>query len=133
MVRHHLLRQRLVPRQHEAAWIAAGVGDAHQLEVGHHVLVVDRPPVELLQQIKRDMGLPILDGRTNHFQIALDPERLHLMAEFPKGGHDIVFGFPGRPFKVLSVQLVGRDKIFMHQHKHAQSSHSATLCRPLCR
>ena len=49
MVRHHLLRQRLVARKHEAAWIAAGVGNAHQFEIGHHVLVVDRPPVELLQ------------------------------------------------------------------------------------
>ena len=39
VVGEHLLRQRLVARQHQAARVAAGVGHAQQLEVADDVLV----------------------------------------------------------------------------------------------
>ena len=57
VIGEELLRQRLVARQDQAARIAAGVGQAQQLEVADDVLVERRDAGERLHQVEDDVRL----------------------------------------------------------------------------
>ena len=61
VIGQQLLAERLVAREQQAAWVAARVGLAHQLEKGDDVLVVRDDAVELLEQIEDDVRLPVGD------------------------------------------------------------------------
>ena len=61
VVMHQRLGEILAAREHQAARIAAGIGDAHQLEIARDVLVVDDLAVELLEQREHRVRLPGLD------------------------------------------------------------------------
>ena len=50
MIMHQRLGQILAARQHQAARIAPGIGDPHELEIAGDVLVIDRLAVKLLEQ-----------------------------------------------------------------------------------
>ena len=80
VVLQQLLGQGLVARQQQAARIAAGVGLAHQLEEGHHVLVVGDDAVELLEQVEDDVRLPVGDGAAQLGEAVEHPEAAHLVA-----------------------------------------------------
>ena len=61
MVMNQRLRQILAARQHQAARIAAGIGDAQQFEITDDVLVVDRFAVKLFEQRKYRVRLERVD------------------------------------------------------------------------
>jgi hypothetical protein len=94
VVGEDLLGERLVAAQHEAARVAARVGDAQELEIRHHVLIVRRQAVELLEEIEGDVRLPLLDRLADDPQVAPDPERAHLVAELAQRAHDVVLRLP---------------------------------------
>ena len=75
----HLLAQRLVARQQQAARIAAGVGLAQHLEEGDDVLVVADDAVELLQQVEDHVRLPVRDGAAQFGEAVEHAQRAHLV------------------------------------------------------
>ncbi len=95
------------------------------------MLIVDGHSVELFQQIERDVRLPIVDGRANYPQIALHPDRLHLMAELSQRRNNVVLRSPFHRLQIMTIHMVRRDEVFVHEDEHAQSLHKATRCRPL--
>ncbi len=62
VVGEQLLRQRLVARQDQAARVAAGVGQAQQLQVADDVLIEGGDAGERLQQVEDDVRLERRDG-----------------------------------------------------------------------
>ncbi len=80
VIMHQRLRQILAARQHQAARIAAGIGNAQQFEIARDVLVVGGLAVELLEQIEDDVRLPALDRVADRLQLVLHAERPHLVA-----------------------------------------------------
>src|SRR5262249_25627320 len=79
VVVHELLRQRLAAGQHEAARVAAGVGNPHQLEIAGDVLVVRGLAVKLLEKIEDSMRLPVLDLVADRLQFVLHAEGLNVV------------------------------------------------------
>ena len=73
MVMHERLRQVLAARQHQAARIAAGIGNAQQFEIADDVLVVDGFAVELLEQVEHDIRLPVLDLVADRLELVCTP------------------------------------------------------------
>ena len=65
------------------------------------------------------MRLPVLHRGTNHFQITLYAERMHLVTQLSQRGDDVVLRLPGRSLEILAVELVWRNEVFMHQHEYA--------------
>ena len=104
VVGQQLLRQVLAARQHQAARIAAGIGNAQQLEIAGDVLVVGGLAVKLLEQIEDDVRLPALDLVADRLELVLHAERPHLVAGGAQRAHDVVFGLPGVDF-LLAVAL----------------------------
>ena len=80
VVQDHL-RERLVAGDHQAAGIAAGVGQLDELEIAHDILVEHRLPTKILQQIEGDVGLEVVDGPAERRQVVVEPERLHLVPQ----------------------------------------------------
>jgi len=120
-----LLRQRLVAGEHQAAGVAAGIGDAHEFEKAHHVLVEHRLPVEFLQQIEDDVGLEVLDGPAQRRQVVVEPERLDLVPLLAQAGHHVVLGLVLDDLRVgLAGDVVGRHQIGVHQHEHPLLAHA---------
>ena len=121
VVVHQRLRQVLAARQHQAARVAAGIGDSHQLEIAHDVLVVDDLAVELLQQREHDVRLPALDLVADRLELVMHAERAHLVPGGTQRAHDVVFGFPFVDF-LLAVALgrIRGHQVRMHEHQDAQ-------------
>ena len=63
VIREQLLRERLVAREDEAARIAAGVGQAQQLEIADDVLIEGRDAGKRLHQVEDDVRLEEPGGR----------------------------------------------------------------------
>ncbi len=80
MVMNERLRQVLASRQHQATWIATGIGNAHQLEITDDVLIVDDFAVELLEQAESDIRLPAVDFITDGLELVMHAERANLVA-----------------------------------------------------
>jgi hypothetical protein len=131
VVGEHLLRQRLVAPEDEAARVAAGIGDAEQLQVGDHVLVVDRVAVELLEKVEGDVRPDLLDGVANLRQVADHAERQHLVAELAERREDVVLGLPGDHHHVGAGGVGGRHQVAVHERQDAQPLHRTTRGRPL--
>ena len=91
---HERLGQILAARQDQAARVAAGVGDLHQLEIARDVLVIDRLVVELLEQREHDVRLESLDLFADRLDLLLRAERANVMACRAQGADDVVFGLP---------------------------------------
>ena len=63
MERKQLLGQDFVPRQHQPAWITAGIGHVKKFKIRHDVLVVHPDPIELFEQIEGNVRAPVFYGR----------------------------------------------------------------------
>ena len=90
-----LLRQVLAARQHQAARIAAGVGNAQQLEIARDVLVVGGLAVELLQQVEDDVRLPA--PRSRRGSASARTGRRAACTSWParaQRAHHVVLGLP---------------------------------------
>ncbi len=133
MVGEQHLRERLVPRQHQAPRVAAGVGLPQQLEVADDVLVEDRHFVEVLEHVEGDVRVEVAHRRADDAQVVLDAEDPHLVAHVPERRDDVVLGLPVDGQQVVVRHVLGRDQVVMDERQHAQFSHSATRWRPLCR
>src|SRR5262249_45726709 len=131
MIGEELLGDALVARQHEAARVAAGVGDPEQLEVAHHVLVVDRDVVEVLEQVEHRMRLSLGDGVAHDAEVAAHAEALHLVPQVAERGDDVELRLPLRLRHVDVLRVVGRDEHLVHQREQAELLHSASRWRPL--
>ena len=119
MEREELLGEDFVARQHQPPRVTAGIGHVQQFQIRHDVLVVDRHPIELFEQIEGDVRLPVFDGRAQHAEIALDPQRRDVMAELAERGDHIVFRLPLGAGHVLPGEGLGRHQIFVHQDEDA--------------
>ena len=125
-----LLGDVLAARQHQAARVAAGIGNAHQFEIAGDVLVVGGLAVELLEQIEDDVRLPALDHVADRLQLGLHAERPGVVAGGAQRREHVVFRLPDVDL-LLAVALhgVGRHQIRMHQHQNAQRLHRANHFR----
>ena len=133
-----LLRERLVAREHEPARVAAGVGNAEQLQVGDDVLVEDRHVLEVFEQVEDDVGSEVLDRGADDAEIGADALRLHVVAERAERLQHVVLGLPLDAREVGVAGVVRRKEHLLHKGQHLQlrpppSAHSATRCRPLWR
>ncbi len=124
MVVQDLLRQRLIAGEHQAAGIAAGVGHSHELEKAHDVLVEHRLAVKLLEQVKDDMRLEVLDGAAERRQVVIEPERLDLVALLTQAGDHVIFGLVFDDLLLwLAGDVVGGHQVSVHQHEHPLLEH----------
>ena len=94
MIMHQRLRQVLAARQHEAARIAAGIGNAHQLEVARDVVVVDDLAVKLLEQGEHHVRLPALDLVADRLELVMHAERPNLVTGSAQRADHVVLGLP---------------------------------------
>ena len=125
MKRQQLLAQHLVARQQQAARIAAGVGRAHQLEEGHHVLIVGDDAVEFLEQIEHHLRLPLDQRRAQLGQRVEHAERLHLVSGRAQRRDHVVFGAPFVDLLLaVAFQAVGRHQARVHDDQRAQLLHA---------
>ncbi len=60
-------------------------------------------------------------------------ERLHLVPHVFERVRDVELHLPLGVLDVDARDIVGRHQVVVHEREHAQLSHSATRCRPLCR
>ena len=109
MEREQLLAQYLVAREQQAARIAAGVGRAHELEKGDHVLIVGHDAVEFLEQVEYHLGLPLEQRRAQFGQRIEHAERAHMVPGRAQRRDHIVLGAPfGDLLVAAALQSVGR-------------------------
>src|SRR5688572_14317052 len=66
VVRQNLLGERLIMRKRQPSRIAARVRLSQEFEVADDVLIEERMPVELFEQVKRDVRLVLFAGLSNH-------------------------------------------------------------------
>ena len=79
MVRQHLLRERFVPGEQKAAWIASGVRSALKLQIADDMCVEDRLPVELLEEVEHDVWLELLDRGAKWRPLVAQPDHQNFM------------------------------------------------------
>ena len=126
VVGQDLLRQHLVARDHHAARIAARVGQLHQLEERHHVLVVGDDALEFLEQVERDVRLPVGDRVAQVRQVVAHAEHLHFVAHRAQRRRDVVLGPPVVDLLLgVAARVLRRHQGLVHQHQHAPLLHSA--------
>ncbi len=127
MIGQDFLGQALVASQHQAARIAAGVGYPQEFKVGHDVLIIDRDPVEFLEEVEGDLRLPLFDRLPNHGQVIAQAQGLHLMSHVPERRDDVILRLPldGREIHTFPG-LLRRDQVFVHERQDAEFLHRAT-------
>src|SRR6185312_4513240 len=103
MESEELLAKRLVARQQQPTRITARIGLAHQLEERHDMLIVRDDPVELLEQIENDVGLPVGNGRAQLGEAVEHAEAVHVMPAAAQCGGYIVLRPPLFYFFVSSA------------------------------
>ncbi len=119
-VMHQRLGQILAARQDQAARIAPGIGDLHQLEIAGDVLVVGDVVVEFLQQREDHVRLEFFDRLADRLDLVLRTEGANLVAGRAQGAHHVVFRLPRVDFlRRVSVGGVRRHEVRMHQHQNA--------------
>jgi hypothetical protein len=121
VIREQLLRQSLVAREHQSAWMAAGVRHLHQLEKADHVMVEVLAAEELFEEIENDVGLPLLDHRADRPELIRHAERPRFMTELAQRGHHVVFGL--ELVQLLfgkAGHIVRRNHGWVHQNDDAQ-------------
>ena len=136
VVGEQLFRQRLVAREQQAARIAAGVGQLQQLQVADDVLVEDRDVVEPLEEIERDVRLPVRRRPADVAQVVVHAESLHFVAHGGERRNHVVFSAPRLGGDVdTRLDTRRRNEMPVHQRQHTEAAHRhmATRCRPLCR
>ena len=122
----HLLGEHLVARDHHAARVAAGIGLAHQLEVGDHVVVVGDDAVELLEQVEDDVRAPIAHGLAQFRQAVADADDAHLVAEVLQHGQHIVLGPAFLDRRLGQAREIGRrHQCFVHHQQDPAALHRA--------
>src|SRR6266566_2033635 len=130
VIGQQLLGQILAARQHEPARIAAGIGNAQQLEIAGDVLVVDGLAVELLEQIEDDVRFPALDFVADRLELVLDAARPHLVAGLAQRAHDVILGLPPVDFLLAAaLDRVRRNQVRMQEHQNEKPLHSASQRR----
>jgi hypothetical protein len=96
------------------------------------VLVELAQAVELLDEVERDVGLPVVDRRPDRLKLVQDPEDPHVVADLPQGGHDVVLGLPlGILLLRPAVAAFRRHERRMGQDQNAKLPHSAIQLRRL--
>src|SRR5262249_21309685 len=114
----------------QAARIAPGIRDLHQLEIACDVLVVDDLAVILLQQGERHMRLKAFDFVAHWLEFVRHAERVNLMSGRAQGAHDVVFCFPlMNLLRGVPAGRVWRHKLGMHEYQDAQAPHNAIHLR----
>ena len=98
------LGQVLAARQHQAARIAAGIGNAHQLEIAHDVLIVDDLALKLLEQAEHHIGFPAVDLFADRLELVVHAKRTNVMPGGTQRADDVVLGLPDIDF-LLAVPL----------------------------
>ena len=122
----YLFRQYLVPRQHQAARIAAGVTLANHLEIRDDVRVVARDPGEFLQQVEGDVGFPLLDDFTQFVQSIQDAEHADVMAQVPQRRVNVVLAAEQVDFLFGEpVDVFRRNELRMHHEQNSAAFHRA--------
>src|SRR5207245_6677636 len=112
-------------REQEPARIAAGVGLAHQLEKGHHVLIVGDDAVEFLEQVEHDVRLPLGDRAAQLRQAVEHAEAAHVMLELAERRDDVVLGAPLLDFLfAVTFETLRRHQALVHHGQGAQLPHS---------
>ena len=114
---HQRLGQILAARKDQAARVAPGIRDFHQLEKARDVLVIRGRIVEFLQQLVNHMWLEALDLVAHRPDFLLHAERANVMAGRAQCAHDVEFRFPCVDFlHGVSVFRVRGHAVRMHQH-----------------
>ena len=101
-----------------------------------HVLVEDDDVVEAFEQVEGDLGLPFGDKAPDFAEVVVDAERFHFVPHAGQRRDDVVFGAPRRRDDVGPFfDRLRRNQMLVHERNHTQlgRTHSATLCRPLCK
>src|SRR5262249_18338739 len=126
MIVHERLGQILAAREHEPARIAAGVRDAHQLEIARDVLVVDDLAVKLLEQREHHLRLPVFDLVADRLEFVVHAERTNVVAGGTQRADHVVFGLP--LVDCLLAEPLGRIRgyeVRMDEHQDTKRFHSA--------
>jgi len=76
---HQRLGQILAAREHEAARVAAGVGDTRELEITRDIVVVDDFAAKLFEQAEHHVGLEVFDPVADRLELVVHPERPNLV------------------------------------------------------
>lgn len=118
--------QSFVSGQHQAVWIAPGIGHMQEFQIRDHVLIVERDAVKLFQQVKRNMRLPVFNRRADDSEITGGTKRVHFVPQ----SFDILFRSPGHRLYVPAIDRMGRDQVSMHEQQDAQPFHTAIPRRP---
>jgi hypothetical protein len=127
-----LLAQDLVPRQQQAARIAARIGSAHQLEEGDHVLIVGHDAIEFLEQIEDHLRLPLEQRAAQLGEGVEHAEDLHLVAGGAQRRDHVVLGAPLVDLLLgVAIERLGRHQARVHHDQGAKlASRHAICCRP---
>ncbi len=131
VVREELLGERLVAREDEAARVAAGVGQAQQLEVANDVLVEGRHAGERLHQVEDDVRLEGADNRPDGAQPVMEAEHAHVVPHLLQRFRDVVLHLPLGLAHVDAGGVRGRDQVIVHERQKAELLHRNTRWPPL--
>ena len=123
VVRHQLLRQRLVARQQEPARVAPGVRHAQQLEIADDVLVEEVDVVERLEEVEDNRRLPLLHGEADRVELVLNAERLDLVPVLAQRRDDVELGLPLGVHHVDAGEVVGRHQVLVDEDEDALALH----------
>jgi hypothetical protein len=111
-----LFRERLVARQHQAAWATAGIALAQKLQITDDMLVVHRNTVEMDQQIEGDIGLELGEGAPHRPKVAADAEPMHFVTQLLERLDHVPLGAKVRQLLVRQTADVrGGHQVFVHQ------------------
>ncbi len=122
----HLFRQYLVPRQHQAARVGAGVGLAGHLEIRDDVRFVRRDAGKLLQQVEDDVRFPLLHDFAQLGEPVQDAEHADVMAQLAQGRIDVVFAAEHIEFLVAEpVDVFRRNQLRVDHEQYAAAFHRA--------
>jgi hypothetical protein len=131
--RQQLLGEPLVARQHQPARVAAGVGQAQQFEIAHHVLVERGDTGKGLDEVEHDVRLEMAGGAADTAQVVADAEHAHLVTGLAQGLDHVVLHLPLGFEHVDAGRVAGRHEVLVDQREHALGLHRNSLWPPLCR
>lgn len=101
--------------QHQPPGVAARVGQAQQLQIGDHILIVGGNAPELFEEVERDVGLPFGDRLLNDLEFVPQPQSQHFMVQLPQRCEHIVLGPPLDLGRIRPARIVRWNQILVHQ------------------
>jgi hypothetical protein len=89
--------------------------------------------VKRLHHVEDDVRLLLLDGAADDREVVAHAEWMYFVSHLPQRRQHVVLGLPLDGQQIVSGHVIRRHHVVVHEHEHAQHSHSATRWRPLCR